>query len=586
MDKIEEIRQKELEVQKKQLFAQRVTAAASVASAVAAHKQAAATEEIQHQIAADSERNRLHQMLMAVQQEKMAEEQRLTNFRNTILATLPLLKDEEEKRQYLTEQLLPKLKEGIDVPKLSPIAVISLVADKWNSKGTLNNCLENEAGQDLKNLLSDGKDLLERTERWIEKHKAREKKVNEFQEAQGRLNKLERPFGFRDIVKITLWAILIFLISYIAFSAIFTSGNDTTAQEDSQYLKSPSYDAVYLDAAHSLFPGSIVLGTILHFWLKRRKTTNLKAKVKLLTPPDDLPLKKEKEEMEKKFKLQDEKWEPLRPQIANFIMECNQEFIKGDPRSVLLEIIAAFLKSRVNELQSFLPPSSRLSEGHYAQYFIDEADVQKFREGQATIENDLKKLLLPFYRGQRIVLGDTEALIEAEQIRAFALGNIESAVEAERSRDRIIEAKNKIRTVDEKYQPNKTATQIAEDFKSKIKDKRIFFHPYIPPKMLGGIGTTYAKAACEKNDAIICVIDNTFFARNASDGIAITEDAIYWNGLGKANKMKSMPFRDVRQITLVGGVLEINNQVRILAMPERNSMEQIVAMINALRDLA
>jgi hypothetical protein len=50
-----------------------------------------------------------HQRDMAEHQRLMAEEQRLSNLRNTILATLPLLK-EEEKAQYLMEQLLPRIK--------------------------------------------------------------------------------------------------------------------------------------------------------------------------------------------------------------------------------------------------------------------------------------------------------------------------------------------------------------------------------------------------------------------------------------------------------------------------------------------
>ena len=48
----------------------------------------------------------IQQAEMATRQEQMAEEQRMTNFRQTVLSTLPLLK-EEEKTQYVTEQLLP-----------------------------------------------------------------------------------------------------------------------------------------------------------------------------------------------------------------------------------------------------------------------------------------------------------------------------------------------------------------------------------------------------------------------------------------------------------------------------------------------
>ena len=574
MDKLEEIRQKELEVQKKQLFAQRVTAAASVASAVAAHKQAAATKEIQQQMAADAERNKLHQMLMAVQQKQMADDQRLTNFRTTVLATLPLLKDAEEKKQYLTEQLLPKLKDEIDVPKISPIAVISLAADRWSNDGTLKKILENEEGQDLETFLSTGKDLLERTGKWMEECSVREKQVSEFREAEAKLGRLQKRFGFLDAVKIGLWTLLLMFIFGIISAGL--TDNGTSQQE---LTNSDDFNA-------ALFCGSTAFGALLHFCLKRRKIKKLKAKVKLLTPPDDLQLKKEREEIVKKFKSQDEKWEVFKPRIVNIIMKYNKDFITGDPHSVLLEIITVFLKSRVNELQSFLPPNSRLSESHYAQYFIDEADARNFRDGLTTIENDLKNLLLPFYREQTIALGNAEALMEAEQIRAFASGNTEAAAKTERDGAGIIEAKNKIRPADEKHQSNKTAIQVAEDFKSKIKDKRIFFHPHIPPKMLGKIGATYVSAAYNKNETVICLIDETLIAKDASDGIAITADAIYWHELGQTSQM--IPLREIKQIAYEKKIfkrfLKINSH-ELSTLAEPDNMEQIAAMIIALRDL-
>ena len=100
-------------LQKKQLFAQRVAAAASVASAVSAAQTAAEVERMRREASVAAETTALHQRVveiqqaeMAARQEQMAEEQRTTNFRQTILTTLPLLKD-GEKSQYLIEQLLP-----------------------------------------------------------------------------------------------------------------------------------------------------------------------------------------------------------------------------------------------------------------------------------------------------------------------------------------------------------------------------------------------------------------------------------------------------------------------------------------------
>ncbi len=108
----EEQRQEELELQKKQLFAQRVGAAAAVASAAAAAQTAAEVERMRREASAAAEATARHQYLMAIQQqemaerqEQMAEDQRITNFRQTVLTTLPLLK-EEEKAQYVIEQLM------------------------------------------------------------------------------------------------------------------------------------------------------------------------------------------------------------------------------------------------------------------------------------------------------------------------------------------------------------------------------------------------------------------------------------------------------------------------------------------------
>ena len=109
----EERRQEEVALQKKQLFAQRVAAAAAVASAVNIAQTAEAVEKMRREASAAAEATARHQRLleiqqleMAARQEQMAEEQRITNFRQTVLTTLPLLK-EEEKAPYLIEQLLP-----------------------------------------------------------------------------------------------------------------------------------------------------------------------------------------------------------------------------------------------------------------------------------------------------------------------------------------------------------------------------------------------------------------------------------------------------------------------------------------------
>src|SRR5690606_33374164 len=65
--------------------------------------QAAAEATARHQREVEAQQREITML-----QERMAEEQRTTNFRQTVLATVPLLK-EEERPQYLIEQLLPLL---------------------------------------------------------------------------------------------------------------------------------------------------------------------------------------------------------------------------------------------------------------------------------------------------------------------------------------------------------------------------------------------------------------------------------------------------------------------------------------------
>lgn len=115
----EEMRRKELDIQEKQLFAQRVTAAAAVASAAATAGQTAIAEKMRAQMEANSKREAEHereitenQNALLRQQQAMGEEQEEHNFNMRILSTLSLLK-EEEKAQYVTEQLLPKVKETL-----------------------------------------------------------------------------------------------------------------------------------------------------------------------------------------------------------------------------------------------------------------------------------------------------------------------------------------------------------------------------------------------------------------------------------------------------------------------------------------
>jgi len=388
------MRRKELEVQEKQLFAQRVTAAASVASAVAAHQQAANVEQMRRQMEVNAAREAAHQMEMAAQQRQMAEEQRLANFRNTVLTTLPLLKSEEEKIQYLTEQLLPKLNEEVDIKIYGPFELICFWFTSESQKVTT--CLKNEAGLDLDKFLTDGNDLMARLEVFVNETEIRKKQAQELEKTQASLRESEKRFGIKDFFKIGLWAVLFFVVFGIA------AGMIEAALNQDQSAKSENDDTI---AGVSLL-ASLLCGTVTHFLRKKGKIRALKAKILTLTPKDDgSGLKKENEHLQKETELQKQQWETYKPKIVEFTINKFKDYINCDARALLLErVVTPQLESSLQEVQSFLPPSSRLPASHFAQFFFSESDVRKCEENQLNIKKNLELAIEPFYKNKTVVL--------------------------------------------------------------------------------------------------------------------------------------------------------------------------------------
>ena len=76
---MDKLNQEQIELQKKQLFAQRVTAGAAVASSAALVIQAASVEKMRAHMEAADARTAEHQQLLARQQQEMLENQRITN---------------------------------------------------------------------------------------------------------------------------------------------------------------------------------------------------------------------------------------------------------------------------------------------------------------------------------------------------------------------------------------------------------------------------------------------------------------------------------------------------------------------------
>ncbi len=108
MNDYEKREQEKLNIQKAQLVAQSVTAWETRKNAENTKKIAEEAERSRKINEAEARREALHRREMAARQEEILEDQKTTNFRQTILTTLPLLGN-EEKNQYVIEQLMPKV---------------------------------------------------------------------------------------------------------------------------------------------------------------------------------------------------------------------------------------------------------------------------------------------------------------------------------------------------------------------------------------------------------------------------------------------------------------------------------------------
>ena len=140
----------------KSTLSEKFTAAATIATAIAAAKTAKEAAKARQEMAA---MNRTAQIAADNQQRIqliMASEQAENNFRNTVLAALPLLKSEQDREQFLEEQFLPKLKESTNVKVPFPFDWVLFLNQE---QSTIETYLKSEAGQDLKEFLSTGNHL-------------------------------------------------------------------------------------------------------------------------------------------------------------------------------------------------------------------------------------------------------------------------------------------------------------------------------------------------------------------------------------------------------------------------------------------
>jgi len=366
---------------------EKITAAATVATAVAAVKTAQETSKARLEIEA---LNRAMQYA-ADKQERiqmgMASEQAESNFRNTVLATLPLLKNEDDKIQFLTEQFLPKLKTAIDIRILYPVELITLVDGKQKIIETY---LESESGQGLKKFLSVGNDLIMRQEDL----KGRTDGIEETYATL--LHKSKKPIGPVDLIKMGLWGLLFYEILNNKSFGIYKV-LDLWQREQNFAIKVEA----------SCF-ASFIFGIILQLSLYRRKNDRINAKIESLMTADiftGLPI--EKQELDKEAELQKIQWEIFKSQIVKLLCDENEYVTTSDARACIMECVTARIEDSIQNLQSFLPPSVRLPPSHYAQFLLTENDVQRFKEEQRNITNLLNERLVPDYENETVVIEET-----------------------------------------------------------------------------------------------------------------------------------------------------------------------------------
>ena len=359
-------------------LSEKITAAAAVATAAAATKTAVETTKARQEMEAI---NRAMQ-LSAKKQERiqfaMASEQAETNFRNTVLATLPLLKTEKERIQFLTEQFVPKLQNTEDDIVLFPLQWVVLSAKKNN---TLENYLESKAAESLKMFLSESKDLSARSTDWVER-------VDEFNDTQEKLDKMQNPLDALGFIKAILWGLLFFVIlrCFVSWEWLIIS---------------------------TFFVG-LVFQLALNF-LKKQK---LKAKIKTL---DSATTKEEEQSLRKETELRDSKWKTFKSQIVKHLIEEYKPIITADARAIILESVTLRLKEGVQDFQSFLPPSVRLPASHYAQFLFTDEDVEKYKMEQNNIASLLEEDLEPDYENETVVwVGDSQKSEESEEEESFA----------------------------------------------------------------------------------------------------------------------------------------------------------------------
>ena len=361
-----------MKTERESTTAEKIAAAAAVASAAAQTKIA---------MEATKARKKMEEMSEAVQvaakrQERiqlaMASEQVENNFRNTVLATLPLLKTEQERIQFLTEQFVPRLKETDEDFIYFPA---QWVVESCKKNNAIETYLESKDGEELEKFLSEGKALTARESDYADR-------LDERNKAQEDLRLAGNPVKKGLLVIVFLFAILTVGILFSGFE---------------------KYSFVFA----ILGPIAVLLGLLVAN-NEQIKVKQLKSKIETIHASTENRPKISPETASaiiKELDLRDSKWNTISSQIAKHLIEEYNPIITGDARAIISELVASRIEEGVQDYQSFLPPSVRLPASHYAQFLFTEEDVEDFKAEQKDIINLLEKKLKPDYQNETVVLG-------------------------------------------------------------------------------------------------------------------------------------------------------------------------------------
>ena len=393
--KREEQRLEAEKLQKKQLFAQRVAAAASVASAASAAQTAAEVERMRREASAAAEATARHQRVveiqqaeMAARQEQMAEEQRMTNFRQTILSTLPLLK-EEEKAQYLTEQLLPLIEQRYANEKSNLYLTVILKVFKFSEFA--GNFFETDTG--VKKFMVEGK---------TNPKQKSDKAKDSYCKAKAELEAKQK--ATKSSASLLAAGIAVFIV--LPLPIMVSTLIDPNLAKDNAALstKEESFMA-------AVFLGSLALSIISFLKIKKFISANRSKKLARLAT-ELAPLKSEMDRETEAFEIWSKKqtatWGEIKTNLVDSYLasDAGKRFIKTN----MFDILLGLRMECVTIEQAFLPPSARPTDEQWLSVLKSkvEPEAELAKQRQIRIRDILLSRLVPNYETQQYDMDDMD----------------------------------------------------------------------------------------------------------------------------------------------------------------------------------